>query len=277
MQALLFAARPRKTKKLHDFAFRGLFKCGECGGQITAQFAKGGKYRYYRCSKKFGTCKQSYLQEGLLLTQLKEEFQKIAIPDAWAENMLKEIELWQKGEQQQTKSLQQNLNEQLKQIDLQMDKLVGGYLEAVIEKEIYLRKKDQLLKQKSDLKLKHSDFGNDSKSWLEPLRDWVKTLNYAGKLADIDADLSDYKSLSEKVGSNRLLKDKKIGWDWLPPFDLLATDKGFQTCTKKSSDKAELKKGEEKKELLYWRRLRDSNSRYSYPYTTFPGLLVQPL
>ena len=42
-----------------------------------------------------------------------------------------------------------------------MDKLVKGYLEAVIEKEIYLRKKDQLLKQKSDLKLKHSDFNKD--------------------------------------------------------------------------------------------------------------------
>jgi DNA invertase Pin-like site-specific DNA recombinase len=246
-------ARPRKAKKLHDFAFRGLFRCAECGGQITAQFAKGGKYRYYRCSKKFGTCKQSYLQEGLLLTQIKGEFQKIAIPDVWAENMLSEIELWQKGELQQTKFLQQNLNAELKQIDAQMDKLVNGYLEAVIEKEIYLRKKDQLLKQKSDLKLKHSDFGSDSKSWLEPLRDFVKTLNYAGKLASMDADLSAYKALSEKVGSNRLLKDKKIVWDWLPPFDLLLQDKGFQAGTKKSPDLSGLKNREEKNKLLDWR------------------------
>jgi hypothetical protein len=148
------------------------------------------------------------------------------------------------------------VNAELKQIDLQMDKLVNGYLEAVIEKEIYLRKKDQLLKQKSDLKLKHSDFGSDSKSWLEPLRDFVKTLNYAGKLAAMDADLSAYKALSEKVGSNRLLKDKKIVWDWLPPFDLLLQDKDFQAGTKKSSDKSELKKREEKKELLDWRAHR---------------------
>ena len=124
-----------------------------------------------------------------------------------------------------------------------MDKLVKGYLEAVIEKEIYLRKKDQLLKQKSDLKLKHSDFNKDGQIWLEPLRDFVKTLNYAGKLASMDADLSAYKSLSEKVGSNRLLKDKKIAWDWLPPFDLLMKDKGFQASTKKSPDLSELKKG----------------------------------
>ena len=29
--------------------------------------------------------------------------------------------------------------------------------------------------------------------------------------------------------------------------------------------------------LCFWRRLRDSNPRYSYPYTNFPGLLVRPL
>jgi len=252
-------ARPRKTKTMHDFPFRGMFKCGECGGQITAQFAKGngGTYRYYRCSKKFGTCKQGYLREDLLLAQLKEEFQKIAIPDDWAENMLKQIELWQKEEQVQTKSFTKDIDVQSKQLDVQMDKLVTGYLEGDIEKENYLKKKDQLLKQKSDLKLKSSDFGKNGKSWVEPLREWVKTLHYAGKIGSSTADLSEYKVFSEKVGSNRLLQDKKIGFDWLPPFDWLAKHKGLAAKKTKSPDKAGLKKGDKKKELLYWRSFLD--------------------
>ena len=154
-------------------------------------------------------------------------------------------------------ALQSNLSE------IVVRKLISAYNkngEAVFDVKGQGRKKDQLLKQKSDLKLKHSDFGSDSKSWLEPLRDFVKTLNYAGKLADIDADLSAYKALSEKVGSNRLLKDKKIAWDWLPPFDLLMKDKGFQASTKKSPDLSELKKGGDKVELLYWRRKRYYNT-----------------
>jgi len=48
------------------------------------------------------------------------------------------------------------------------------------------------------------------------------------------------------------MQDKKIVFDWLPPFDLLAKHKGLAAQQKKSSDKAELKKGEEKKELLLW-------------------------
>lgn len=37
-------SRPRKIKEGHNFPFTGLFECGECGGMITAQYAKGGKY-----------------------------------------------------------------------------------------------------------------------------------------------------------------------------------------------------------------------------------------
>ena len=263
-------ARPRKSKKQLYFPFRGMFKCAECGGQITAQFAKGngGTYRYYRCSKKFGTCKQGYLREDLLVQQLKEQFLKIAIPNDWAENMLKEIERWQKDEQLKTKTKNQNTDLQFKNIEGKMDKLVNGYLEGEIEKTNYLKKKDELLKQKSDLKLKSSDFGQKGgQGWVEPLRDWVKSAHYARKLANSDMDLSQYKELSDKTGSNRLLKDKKIVFDWLPPFDIVAKDRELQTEKTKSPDHAGLKKTGKKKRITDWRRGRDLNPRYPFRST----------
>ncbi len=256
-------ARKRKSDKQHYFPFRGMFKCAECGGQITAQYAKGngGTYRYYRCTKKFGTCKQGYLREDLLVQQLKDQFQKIAITNYWAENMMKEIDRWQKDEQLKSKSQNQNMDAQFKNIEGKMDKLVSGYLEGEIEKTNYLKKKDELLKQKSDLKLKSSSYGQKKgQSWVEPLRNWVKTANYAGKLANSDMDLSEYKELSDKTGSNRLLKDKKIVFDWLPHFAILAKDREIQTQKTKNSAEAEYKKGDEKKELLTMYRRRESNS-----------------
>jgi len=48
------------------------------------------------------------------------------------------------------------------------------------------------------------------------------------------------------------MQDKKIVFDWLPQFELLAKHKGLAAQTKKSSDKAELKKGGNKKEHLLW-------------------------
>ena len=99
-----------------------------------------------------------------------------------------------------------------------------------------MKKKDELLKEKSDLKLKSSDYGQKKRQmWVEPLRAWVKTAHFAGEMANSDKDLSEFKSFSEKVGSNRLLKDKKIVFDWLPPFDILAKDSELQRKSLSSS------------------------------------------
>jgi len=92
-------SRPRKTKTGHNFPFTGLLTCGECGCAITAQWATGkcgGKYRYYRCTKKKGNCGQKYIQEKDLVVQLKNWIQKIAICDEWVEKFLKKIDEWEK-------------------------------------------------------------------------------------------------------------------------------------------------------------------------------------
>ena len=71
-------------------------------------------------------------------------------------------------------------------------------------------------------------------------------------------DLSQYKELSDKTGSNRLLKDKKIVFDWLPPFDIVAKDRELQTEKTKSPDHAGLKKAGDKKRITDWRTGRNS-------------------
>jgi hypothetical protein len=48
------------------------------------------------------------------------------------------------------------------------------------------------------------------------------------------------------------MKDKKIVYDWLPPFDMLAKDRELQRNKTKNSAVAEFKKGTKKKELLTW-------------------------
>jgi len=64
--------KPRHSKKRHYFPFTGLLKCGECGAAITAQWVhgNGGTYRYYRCTKRLGSCSQRYLREDLLVTEV---------------------------------------------------------------------------------------------------------------------------------------------------------------------------------------------------------------
>ncbi len=216
-------AKPRKSRQNHDFPFTGLFTCAECGGAITAQFAHGhgGLYRYYRCTKKFGPCKQGYVQENSLAEQLKTRLQTVAISDEWFEQANKQITEWEKEQTSANDSFAQNLETQTKDTNAKLDKLVNAFLDGTIDKEVYLQKKNELVKTKTDLSERKSDFGRKGHNWLEPLREWIKDAHHAKKLAGSN-DFNELKSFVAKNGTNRRLADKKVAWLWANPWPLLA-------------------------------------------------------
>ena len=215
-------AKPRHSKKRHYFPFTGLLKCGECGAAITAQWAhgNGGTYRYYRCTKRLGPCLQRYLREDLLVEQLKEKISKVALCEDWKEKMLAKVEVWEKENIQSSQSFAQNLEAQIKEVEQKLDRLVNAFLDGTIEKDTYLAKKDELIKTKTALLQKKDDFGRKGNNWIEPLKNWILSANYAEKLASSN-DFDEIKSFVEKIGTNRRLLDKKIFFDFVRPFDLI--------------------------------------------------------
>jgi len=216
-------ARPRKSKKRHNFPFIGLLTCGECGGAITAQWAKGngGLYRYYRCTKKLGKCSQRYLREDLLAEQIKQRLQKVALGENWTKKMLAKVDEWKKEKVQFSQSSAKNLNLKIENTKQKLDKLVNAFLDGTIEKEIYLVKKDELIKTKTELQQRKSDFKRKGDNWIEPLKNWINTAYYAKKIA-LSKDFMEMKSLVEKIGTNRRLMDKKILFEFIKPFDLIS-------------------------------------------------------
>ena len=215
-------AKPRKSKKSHNFPFVGLLRCGECGAAITAQYAHGcgGTYRYYRCTKRLGPCSQRYLREDLMATQLKDSLSKVALCQDWTEKMRAQVDIWEKEQDQSSKSFAQNLELKIKETDEKLDKLVNAFLDGTIEKETYLTKKDELIKTKTELLEKKRDFGRKGNNWNEPLREWLNLACSAEKLASSE-DFYEIKSLIEKIGTNRRLLDRKIIFDFKKPFDLI--------------------------------------------------------
>ena len=257
-------SQPRIQKDGHNFPFVGLFKCGECGGMVTAQYAKQRRYIYYRCSKKRGNCSQSYLRSDLLIEQLRVELEKVALSEGWADWMMGEIERRQAEDMRGQRSFSQNLKKQIADIEIKLDKLINAFLDGMVEKDTYLQKKDELLSKKIELTNRLRDFGKKGDAWVEPARGWVETAHQAGKLALSD-DFVEIKHLVKKIGSNRLLVGKKVQFDFVPPFNLLPKYKSLQ---KKSPapqvQGTDTKKGEKRKGCMMsgW---GDSNSRPPRP------------
>jgi len=216
-------ARPRKRKESHNFPLTGLFTCGECGAAITAQYAHGhgGTYRYYRCTKRIGPCSQKYLQGKKVVTQITEQLQKVAISDEWFNQGLALIETWKKDNEQSNNNFVQNLNNKIVGAEERLNKLVDTYLDNNIEKEIYLQKREEIIKSKTEFNQKKTDFERKGISWIEPMQEFWKSAHLAKKLLQKN-DLYEIKSFLAKNGTNRRLADKKVAWLWKNPWPILA-------------------------------------------------------
>jgi hypothetical protein len=97
---------------------------------------------------------------------------------------------------------------------------VNGFLDGIIDKDSYLKKKEDLIKQKIELEQRQAGFGERAKQWVEPMREWLKTAHKAGKLAFSD-DYPEMKKILEKIGTNRQVFHKKVKVEFVRPFDSL--------------------------------------------------------
>lgn len=215
--------RPRKSKNKHDFYFTELFKCGECGCSITAQFGKGngGIYRYYRCSKKKQKCSQGYLQEHQVAEQIQAELKNFILPESWYKTGLEQIRKWAEEEKIGQQALIQNIGNAIIEVKRDLDKLVNGFLEGIIEKDTYLEKKEKLIIKKGRLEEQAEQFGAKAIVWVEPMMRWLEAAHYMDSISNSE-NYEEIKSFVEKIGSNRLIQDKKVEIKWNEPYLILS-------------------------------------------------------
>ena len=212
-------AHSRYTRQVHNFPFTGLFQCGECGSMITAQWStgkSGGRYRYYRCTKKKGQCSQGYLQEEALAWQVKKQLQAVSLPEAWTKYLLKKLEGFEQTEKNASGHQLEKTKADLKLLETKLDALVDLYLNRDIEREVYLKKKDDLMRRKLLLQAKSSSARAERKNWVEPLRKWILDSNRAGFLTH-STKYADIRDFVRSFGTNPALHNKTISISFCPP------------------------------------------------------------
>ena len=202
--------RPRQRKVKHDFPLTGLFRCGECDSMFSAQWAigkSGNRYRYYRCSKKRGRCGQPYIQEKELATQIRARLQSISLCDAYTDWMLAKVDEWQANEKSVSHSEVHQLSEAIKTSEARLEKLVSVYLDGDIEKVVYLKKKDELMRASLVNKEKLKAVERGRNNWVEPLRNWILDTKQANFLSLSD-NLYEIKAFVQKIGTNPIIRDR---------------------------------------------------------------------
>ena len=101
------------------------------------------------------------------------------------------------------------LKEQLGQVEAKLQKLLDIYLADALSTEEYAAKKQSLISEKVSLSEKITDFEQKGLSWLEPAREFVKSLNQTANLIKTD-NLSELPTFLKNIGSNHILRNRQF-------------------------------------------------------------------
>ncbi|MBI2415636.1 MAG: recombinase family protein [Candidatus Kerfeldbacteria bacterium] len=211
--------KAKPMKKHSYFAFRGLLLCGECGGSITSERQK--RHAYYRCTKKLGKCMQPYIREELLADQLKAFVQQVSIDDQLASKMSAYLKEQANKDNSSALTVTEKLEKQITESKTKLDRLLDAHLEGAIDKETYTTKKNQLLNQKIECEQKLQTFKQTCNRWLELSLQLISDANLAKKIP-LTGNFEELRNFIKKIGSNLLLRERKVGLAWQNAWELLA-------------------------------------------------------
>ena len=105
-----------------------------------------------------------------------------------------------------------------------MDRLVNSFLDGDIERPAYLKKKDELLRDRVELNEQKTSFEKKGALWFELARDFIETTQEATSVLESE-NLVALRAFVKKIGSNRILMDKKAHLSFEPPWDIVLTYK----------------------------------------------------
>ena len=211
--------RPRHKSKIEPQVFCGLLRCGTCGMMITGEYRvktqKNGTqhfYTYYHCTKKRKNfkCSEPCIRQEELDKQISSLLQKFSLPTDWAEKLNARLEKDKSKSAQSVSAFVQEAEEKIKIINIKLQRLLDGYLEQDIEREIYRTEKSKLLSEKKSLEEQMIKLEQKQNDLLEPMENWI---NYAQNLAKIarDSNLLDKKVAAKEIfGSNLCLASRVL-------------------------------------------------------------------
>jgi len=123
------------------------------------------------------------LREESFAEQVKENCQKVSLPDVWRERYLNKLKEWENENRQTSDLFAQNLKKDISAIKTKLERLTDAYLAEALELAEYQQTKNALMAEKKTKEEKLSDFERKGNHWLELTRNWILEANQAKNLA----------------------------------------------------------------------------------------------
>lgn len=250
----------------HDFVYRGLIKCADCGCSIVGVRKPnpvGEPYVYYTCSKRRGGCSQKPLKPEEIDQQVEDRLKAVSIDERVWELCKKLLKLHHTEQTSSLLDLQERWQSEMIGIEKKLNNLLDLHLGGDLSKVVYVEKKNKLMNERDILRAKLSDSTSSSDQARKQTEDFFGKAHGAYSMFKTGT-LHQKKAMIQDIGWKLELQDGILTWEYKKPFDFLVEQKQeYVTVGNQFCRSVEKKNASAFAEATFWRTGRDSNPRSS--------------
>lgn len=202
---------------LYRYRYQRTLRCASCGLSLVAERQKG--HVYYRCHTK--GCPITCVREEAVDRALRAAAPRFKITDAEWDVLRSDIEAGFEARRARAVSDAQAIALSMAAIDERTARLTDGYIDRLIDRDTYLRRKDQLVRQRADLAARKADLEAGDKVTRERVYNVLELLKALGSALDL-ANEDELRDLLKKTTSNFGAQGKEVVIAWANPFGRLA-------------------------------------------------------
>ena len=213
--------RTHRKVTRHDFVFRQLLTCGDCGKRLRGELQKG--HVYYRCHTP--RCPTKCIREEVVDEAIRRELRRIALSDEERSFLLLRIKERRAGAAEKLEEQREAWRMRLGQIEARLNRLIDAYLEGTLDKQLLEDRKAKLHFEQREIEEKLSLTLTEAEEKLDRFHEMVELAN-AAWLSYETPNRDRRRHLVQLMTSNRVVIRGNASVELLFPFAVLANRSG---------------------------------------------------
>lgn len=213
----VFEGKGAEKHHRNSFLFRRHLTCQRCVHTLIGETQKS--FIYYRCHTR--ACPQKTIREELIESSFSDALKRLRFDEREMEYCYHYIEGAYRTADERVESHAKSLDLQLKGISERLSKLTDALIDGVIEREMYVAKKNHLLNCEQDLKEKLKSVEAGERAVLGKTKGFLEQANDA-YLSYKEGMFEDKRDLVKTTTSNFIVEYKTVMPKLYLPFQLVA-------------------------------------------------------
>ena len=222
---LIIKGRQKRKGIKHNYQFSQMIKCHECNHVMTGELQKGTVY--YRCHIK--TCPMKTIREDTLEYYVKNVLKTISFNKDEQQNIKEILTLQErKGKSIKLEKIK-HLSLQKNNLEQREKKLLDAYLENLIEKNEFEKRKSEIIFSLQEINEKLTNLNNESTALFSKINEIFELCENLLNTYDFGV-LEEKREILKNITSNFEAKGKGVVFSMLSPFYLLSNRDDLLKC-----------------------------------------------